>query len=150
MINSENKRSRLGRSLLAIPLAAVLFAVSACATQQPRITTYASPIEGQSSEQVVEDQIYCEKWAKMQPGTDPTNVGATNKDLENALALAALGAALGGIFGGWRGVAIGTPLGGGLGALLGVTSTRAREEAQRNLNRAYSACMEGKGGYVVR
>lgn len=127
-------------------------AVTGCATtQQPGY--YAYPQRGQTAEQLSRDQFECQNWARQQSGYDPSGaetakgagVGAVLGALGGAAAGAAIGAATGG--GAGRGAAIGAATGGIGGAVIGGGSTYA--QSKDGYDRAYAACMTGRG-YTVR
>jgi hypothetical protein len=134
------------------------------------------PAKGQSQEQTEKDKFECYQWAKGQTGFDPMaaptastppppDQAPTSSVGKGALGGAALGALVGGIAdGNWgHGAAYGAAAGGLFG---GVRKHRQEEEnAQRQdqwaqqqaqqyqqkrhtYNRAYSACLEGRG-YTV-
>jgi len=156
-----------------IPLA-LLFLVSASAWAQDMIVF---PAKGQSQEQTEKDKFDCYQWAKQQTGFDPMQVPKTSSPppqqqarggggLRGAAGGAIAGAAVGKIAGksGSKGAAYGA----GAGALLGgmrqrgqrQNDERARQQWEQDqaaayaqkrntYNRAYSACLEGKG-YTVK
>lgn len=129
---------------------------------------FVFPKSGQTKEQQEQDEFACYKWAKEQTGFDP------NKPVEQAAAPAAKGgavsgaakgAAVGAIGGAIAGDAgKGAAVGAGVGAAAGAHKRRkaekqqeaAQEQAakQQEVNvegyqRAFGACMEGKG-YTVK
>ena len=133
------------------------------------------PGQGQSEEQMAKDKFECQRWATQQTGFDPlatprasTPPPASEEPVggvgRGALRGAAGGALVGAIAGDTR---RGAAIGAGSGALLGGmrrSDQRAREQAaqdnwarqeatriqqERNdFNRAYSACLQGRG-YTV-
>lgn len=133
---------------------------------------YAYPTKGQSQAQQEQDEFQCYNWAKRQTGFDPMQVpqaGAPppQKDkggigiLGGAAGGGALGA-IGGLIAGkpGTGAAIGAATGGILGGLTSEKSRKNNEKARKdwerresaqyqqgrtNYNRAYSACMSGRG-----
>lgn len=125
-------------------------AVTGCATtQQPGY--YAYPQRGQSAEQLSRDQYECQGWAKQQTGYDPgaeTARGAGTGAVLGALGGAAAGAAIGAVTGhAGTGAAIGAATGGIGGVVLGGSGAYA--QSKDGYDRAYAACMTGRG-YVVR
>jgi len=136
------------------------------------------PAKGQSAEQTEKDKYECYQWAKGQTGFDPMAApvaqtappsrekeaaGAAQSGLVGGLGGAAVGALLGGKKGAGRGALIG----GGGGALMGGMrrhDQKQREQSARSsweqretanyaqgrndYNRAYSACLTGRG-YTV-
>lgn len=134
---------------------------------------YAYPNKGQSQEQQQKDQFECYNWSKQQTGFDPMNVPTASAPPPQeqstgpgALGGAAIGAgagAIGGaILGGeaGKGAALGAVAGGLFGGLSSNSQkkqnkkarqdwerqqTNQYQQARNNYNRAYSACMTGRG-----
>lgn len=136
---------------------------------------FAYPTKGQSQQQQEQDEFACYKWASQQSGFDPMAAPVTTSPAPQdkstgpgALGGAAIGAgagAIGGAILGGKGKAgRGALLGGGLGGILGgLTSQNQHEknkkkrnkwereqttqyqQARGNYNRAYAACMSGRG-----
>ncbi len=127
------------------------------------------PAKGQSQGQMEKDKYQCYSWAKQQTGFDPmqpaaqpqASSGSKSTPLRGAAGGAALGAVGGAIAGdAGKGAAIGAATGGVVG---GVRMRRERQQetqAQQaqaaaygqergGYNRAFGACMEGKG-YTVK
>ena len=137
----------------------------------------AFPAEGQSEDQQQQDEFACLQWARNRTGFDPLSRPEassapppdTTPDgnmVGDAARGAVVGSVIGGITGGdWgRGAAAGAAGGALLGGMSRSQSRRQSERqqeewAQREMarynqrraeyNRAWSACMEGKG-YTVR
>jgi hypothetical protein len=137
------------------------------------------PAKGQSEDQMEKDKYQCYSWAKNQTGFDPMKTPtATSPPPQKearrggagrgAVGGAAAGAIVGGITGGRSGAGKGALIGGGGGALIGGMrreNQRKQEEQARNqwereqtnnyararseYNRAFGACMEGRG-YSVK
>ena len=137
------------------------------------------PAKGQSEDQMEKDKFECYSWAKKETGFDPMEIPTATapppkkEDQKGgagrgAVVGGATGAVVGGILSGGKGAARGAVIGGGSGALLG----GMRREKQRNqeeqarqqwereqgnaylqkrntYNRAYGACLEGRG-YTVK
>lgn len=137
------------------------------------------PAEGQSRDQQERDEFECFRWARDQTGFDPmatpraTSAPPSQEATRGgagrgAVAGAATGAIVGGITRGRSGAGRGALIGGGGGALIG----GMRRESQRNqqaqaknqwereqtnnyararneYNRAFAACMSGRG-YTVK
>ena len=133
---------------------------------------YVFPSNNQSPEQQEADETACFKWAKQQTGYDPMNptvaVGAEVDRSADGTALvgaaggAAAGAAIGAIAGdAGQGAAIGAVVGGIRGRRAKVVGDERQQQANNqaaaqetkrlsdNYNKAFSACMEGKG-YTVK
>jgi phage tail tape-measure protein len=129
-------------------IAAVL---AGCASSAPP-TPVAYPAKGQSPEKQAKDSSECQAWAKQQTGYDPgmdTAKGAGVGLAVGALAGAATGAAIGAATGSaGRGAAVGAVVGGvgGTAVGAGVGYTRNKEGYER----AYAACMQGRGYSVGR
>ncbi len=137
------------------------------------------PAQGQSEDQIEKDRYQCYSWAKDQTGFDPMKTPtatsappAKEKEVWGAgktgVAGAATGAAVGGLAKGKKGLVRGGLIGAGTGALIGgVRSSNQRKEeeqkrkeweqkevnnyvrARNEYNRAFGACMEGRG-YSVK
>ena len=137
------------------------------------------PAKGQSQKQMDKDKFDCYSWAKQQSGFDPMQTpapapappppgSAAGGVVRGGAGGAALGAAVGGIAGGWsgagKGAAIGAATGGLLGGMRRQDQKRQEQQAQKQweqeqvnayaqkrneYNRAYSACLEGRG-YTVK
>lgn len=124
-------------------------AIAGCATTQPGYSAY--PQRGQTPEQLSRDQYECQTLAKQQTGYDPgTEIarGAGTGAVLGALGGAAIGAATGAVTGhAGKGAAVGA-IGGGIGgAVLG--GSGASTQNKEGFDRAYAACMAGRG-YGVR
>jgi len=137
------------------------------------------PAEGQSEDQIEKDRYQCYSWAKDQTGFDPmktptTTSGPPSKEKEvwgagkTGVAGGATGAIIGGATKGKKGAVRGGLIGAAGGALIGgarSSSQRNREaqkrkewerkeannyvRARNEYNRAFGACMEGRG-YSVK
>ncbi|UCF86732.1 MAG: hypothetical protein JSV71_04405 [Nitrospiraceae bacterium] len=134
------------------------------------------PNEGQSKEQQEKDQFSCYSWAKGQTGFDPmerptATAPPPQKEAKKggvgrgAVGGALLGAGIGAIAGdAGKGAAIGGLSGGAIGGMRRQEQKRQEEQAQQQwaqqqvsqyehrrneYNRAYTACLEGRG-YTVR
>lgn len=129
------------------------------------------PTKGQSQDQMEKDKFDCYEWAKKNTGFDPmAQPKATAPPPQQEarkgglLGGAAVGAAVGGIIDGGEGAGKGAAAGALLGGLR--RRSQVREEMQKQdqwaqeqtaiyeknrgeYNRAYSACLEGKG-YTVK
>jgi hypothetical protein len=137
---------------------------------------FVYPTKGQSQEQQEKDKFECYQWAKQNTGFDPMQAPRTTtpappkeKKVSGAVESGVLGAAGGALIGALTGSAKkGALIGGGGGALLGGirSSDQKKREKQRqqqwkqeqttqyaenrnNYDRAYSACLEGRG-YTVK
>lgn len=129
------------------------------------------PAKGQSNETMEKDKFSCYGWAKDQTGFDPMKAPTTTtappsqaKKSGGILKGGAGGAILGGILGGSSGAKTGAAAGGLIGGVSQSSSNRATDQKteqwkqqegsnyannRNQYNRAYSACMEGKG-YTVK
>ena len=133
---------------------------------------YVFPSNDQDSDQQEMDEYKCYKWAKEQTGVDPINppeVQAAEVDrsadgtaVKGAAVGAAGGAAIGAIAGdAGKGAAIGAVVGGVRGRRSKVVGDEMEQQANNqaaaatekelmdNFNKAFSACLEGKG-YTVK
>jgi len=171
----ESKRStvrKVGRFFVSALAASILVIPHAFAQSEAIIY----PDKGQSKEQQEQDQFQCYTWAKQQSGFDPmapptaktapppqeAPVGGAGQGLFRG---AVTGLAIGAIAGdAGKGAAIGATAGGLFGGMRRADQRAAEEqkqqqwanqevaqyEAGRNTyNRAFAACMEGRG-YTVR
>jgi hypothetical protein len=134
------------------------------------------PAKGQSEEQMEKDKFDCYTWAKKQTGFDPMKVpeateappreeGKKGGLLKGALGGAALGAAVGAIAGdAGAGAGIGAATGGLFGSMRRKNQVENQQQAEQEwaqeqtaqyaqrrdgYNRAYDACLEGRG-YTVK
>ena len=160
------------RRLTLLIVCAIGVALAATASAQ----TYVYPQRGQSPQQQEFDRGQCYSWAVQQSGFDPANPqvasaapppmsgppqGGMFRGAAGGAALGAVGGAIGGNAG--RGAAIGA----GVGALFGgfrrmrwqeeqqqqqqsyqAQQQGARAQGHANYNRAFGACMAGRG-YTV-
>ena len=128
----------------------------------------AYPAKGQSAQQQQKDEGSCYSWAKSNTGIDPTQVSTApppsgpavggGERVGGAARGAAGGAVIGAITGdAGKGAAIGAVGGtmvGGARARQNKRNAQANAQAQSQgamdtFNRAYSACMEGRG-YTIK
>ena len=133
---------------------------------------YVFPTNEQDKEQQELDEYNCYKWAKEQTGINPIKLEQVEAEqvdtspdgsaVVGAAKGAAAGAAIGAIAGdAGKGAAIGAAVG-GMGGRRGKVAGDAQEQQQNeqaaaatekelmeNFNKAFSACMEGKG-YTVK
>ncbi len=132
---------------------------------------YIYPAKGQSAEQQNKDEYECYQWAKRDTGFDPMAVPRASSPAPSTgqrrggVARGALGgAAIGAIAGDSDDAAKGAAIGGLLGGMrqrrqnVSAEQERAQWEQQQaseyasqrnNYNRAYAACLEGRG-YTVK
>jgi YMGG-like Gly-zipper len=151
--------------ILAAFTAAAVMAVAVHAAQDPIVF----PAKGQSNEKMESDKYACYTWSKGQTGFDPMQAptatappppakgGAVKGAAGGALAGAAIGAVAGDA---GKGAAIGAVSGGIVGGARKQKSQKEQqqyaeqqaagyEQKRSEYNRAWSACMEGKG-YTVK
>ncbi|NOQ80075.1 MAG: hypothetical protein GQ546_11835 [Gammaproteobacteria bacterium] len=129
------------------------------------------PAKGQSNEQQEKDKFSCYGWAKQQSGFDPMVVPKTStpapsqEKKSGGIVKGGLGGAvLGGIISGSKGAKRGAAAGGLIGGVRqSSTNTKTEQKTEQwqqqeannyannrnKYNRAYSACLEGKG-YTVK
>ncbi len=163
--NVFRKTPRTAGIFTVVAAAAAIAVTAAFAQQEPIVF----PAKGQSASQMDQDKYTCYQWAKGQTGFDPmqaptaTSAPPQQKGgaLRGAAGGAALGAAVGAIAGdAGKGAAIGAASGGIIGGARRHRSQREQEQwAQQQAagyeqrrgqyNRAWGACMEGKG-YTVK
>ncbi len=157
--------------LIAFVICTSILIVGTALAQEP----FVFPAKGQSQEQIERDKFSCYQWAKnesgfdpMQPppamGPPPQSRGGINDTFKGA----ALGAGAGALFkrkgSRSKGAMTGALIGGVLGGIMESDKRRRHERnreqyeqqranayaAKRNsYNRAYTACLEGKG-YTVK
>ena len=144
---------------------AVVLAGSVCRAAEP----YVYPSKGQSKEKMEQDKYSCYQWAKGESGFDPMQVptatspppekkgGAVRGAAGGALAGVAIGAIAGDA---GKGAAIGAASGGIIGGARKHKSEKEQEkwaadqsanysQKRNNYDRAWSACMTGRG-YTVQ
>jgi hypothetical protein len=153
------------RSLLVLQLVTLALATPAAA-QKP----IAYPAKGQSAAQQQQDDAECYAWAKQTTGIDPAVVASSpppqqtgpaaggGQRLRGAARGAAGGAAIGAIAGD---AGQGAGIGAVVGTMAGGRQARQQQAAQNQQavaqqqdlinthNRAFSACMEGRG-YTIK
>ncbi|MGB8712511.1 MAG: hypothetical protein WCD50_05225 [Onishia taeanensis] len=152
--------NKISRGLLI----ALLFGATHQALAQD---VFIYPNKGQSAEQQEQDKFNCYSWAKANTGFDPVNAtsgGATQApqagQMTGGVARGALGGATIGVIAGDSSKAAGR--GAVAGALFGgIRQSRVNQQVQRqqqvgqsntnqnDYNRAYAACLEGRG-YTVK
>jgi hypothetical protein len=168
----RGSKMKKGKITIMICLATVLFLAGNAVADE----LYVFPAKGQSPEQVEKDKYDCYQWAKNNTGFDPMKPpqasappppkeaprGGLFRGAARGAAVGAVGGAIAGDTG--KGAAIGAAT----GALVGRMRRRdqaARQsqaqgqweqqqaatysQARNEYNRAYSACLEGKG-YTVK
>lgn len=144
--------------------AAVLLLVSAA-----QAAPVAYPAKGQSAQQQQADESACYSWAKSNTGIDPQQVAATppppsgpavggGERVQGAARGAAGGAVIGAITGdAGKGAAVGAAAGTMVGGSRARQNRRAQQAnaqqqqagAMDTFNRAFAACMQGRG-YTVQ
>ena len=140
------------RSCRWFTLISFVAAMSGCASgpsEQPSV--YAYPQKGQTADTQARDTANCQAWARQQSGFDPLTdsaKGAGMGALVGAVGGAAAGAAIGAATGhAGTGAAVGAAAGGIGGA--GVGGAYNYTKSREGYDRAFSACMSGRG-YAVR
>ena len=137
------------RTVGAVLMMAML---SGCAASSPSTNVAVYPAKGQSVDQQARDAGECQTWAKQNSGYDPaveTAKGAGVGLAVGALAGAATGAAIGAASGNvGRGAAVGAVVGGVGGTAVGAGYQYSK--TKDGYDRAYSACMTGRGYSVSR
>ena len=129
------------------------------------------PAKGQGQQQMEQDKFECYGWAKNQTGFDPMHAtspsayaqygaepGGVVRGGARGAAVGAVGGAIGGNAG--KGAAIGAATGAMIGGIRRRSAEREQDEANAQMqqqyqaarneyNRAYGACLEGRG-YSVK
>ena len=154
LLPSGLERRWHARRCVALALLASTMAPSLVSAHEP----YVFPANGQSPAQQDNDTYHCYRWGMQQSGFDPSRGVATaqptSSPLRGAMGGAAVGA-VGGAIGGNAGM--GAAIGAGVGAVVGGARRRNQEAQQQAAvtagrdayNRAFAACMSGKG-YTVK
>ena len=153
-------------------------AAAATGSLSSSLGLYAFPAKNQTTQQQANDETYCFGWAKTQTGIDPMNIKPQAPDQQaaaNAADNATQGARVGGAARGAAGGAVigaiagdagtGAAAGAAAGVMAGGAARRqarrdaqsaAQQQAQASVaqqkaayNKAFSACMEGKG-YTIK
>ena len=144
------------RSTLFLTIISGLLLTSAAVAQD----LFVYPQKGQDAAQMDKDKYECYQWARQQTGIDPVQgspaAAQTQSTVGRGVARGALtGLAIGNIAdgSGSKGAAAGALIG---GLRSGARDNRSRSAAQQSAaqsqqsyNRAYSACLEGRG-YTVK
>jgi hypothetical protein len=158
--------------LALISIVAVFMSIPPVFAQDPIIY----PNKGQSAEQQEKDKFECYNWAKSQTGFDPMQVptattappqqgGRQSSAVKGAAGGALVGVTAGAIAGdAGKGAAIGASSGALIGGMRRRDQQRQQQQAEQqwaeqqatsyanqrnNYNRAYGACLEGRG-YTVK
>jgi hypothetical protein len=138
-------------SAFAAALAAVFIAVG-----HAQAKPVAYPAKGQSAQQQQKDDGECYAWAKNKTGIDPAAVAAAPPPSGPAVGGgerargAVRGAAVGGIVDGGDGARTGAAVGVVAGGARARQNQKGQQQAAQagsidTYNRAYAACMEGRG-----
>ena len=161
----------IARALRAA-LAGTAFAVAAVVTGSYVATAQSAPIiypsQGQSIDQQADDEASCRSWSQQQTGFNPaygpvysgssgSGGGEVMRGAAGGAALGAIGGAIGGSAG--KGAKIGAGVGAASGLMRKNRRRRADKQAQQQAvnqynqqlagyNRAFGACMQGRG-YAV-
>jgi phage tail tape-measure protein len=138
---------------VAVGAALIAAMLSGCATSQPPAPGVAAyPARGQSVDQQARDSSECQGWARQKTAYDPAAETARSAGIGlavGAIAGAATGAAIGAATGNaGRGAAVGAVVGGVGGTAVG--AGRGYTHNRDGYDRAFAACMQGKGYSVAR
>lgn len=163
------REERVSRRAFRVLAVVALIAAPAALAQQPLIY----PSKGQTADQQNKDQGECYVWAKQQTGVDPVAVaqasssqpppsGPQGERVRGAARGAAAGAVIGEVANddAGKGAATGAVVGTMAGGSKQRRNSRAQAQQQQQVqqqtqgalatyNRAFAACMEGRG-YVVK
>jgi hypothetical protein len=159
------KRLRTGLHVAAaVAMLACILPAGTVRSQQ----IYAYPQKGQSQQQQQQDQAECHGWALQQSGYNPASAqapppppppsGGAVRGAARGAAVGAVGGAIGGDAG--KGAAAGAAAGAVFGTMRRNQENRQYQAAvsqqqaqasqqQANYNRAYAACLQGRG-YTVQ
>ncbi len=151
---SETRQPRLTAVKIVLLVAAINCWQSALAAEP-----FIYPANGQTPELQEQDKYGCYQFGKTQSGFDPMKaqtVSAPTAQQGGALKGAAGGAIIGGIADGSDGAKTGAAIGATLGAMRRRGSQKKQEQALQqqaaaaqqnrdNYDRAFSACMQGRG-----
>lgn len=144
--------SMLKRTLSLVLAVGVVAAGCATAGPPPARSVAVYPAKGQSAEQQTRDSQECDAWARQQTGYDPgteTAKGAGLGAILGAAAGAATGAAVGAVAGSpGKGAATGAIVGGIGGGVGG--GAYQYSKSREGWEKAYAACMQGRGYSVSR
>jgi hypothetical protein len=143
----------VGSSVVSLGLALI---VAGCATTQSAPPTQSAvgvyPAQGQTMEQQSRDNQECAVWAQQQTGYNPGTSTAKGVGIGAALGAlggAATGAAIGAISGdAGTGAAVGAVGGAVGGGAIG--GYRQYDQSQEGYEKAFAACMGGRGYSVSR
>lgn len=152
------------RRLLSLPVALLALVVTQSAVAQGVIVY---PAQGQSGQKQAQDEGECRGWAQQQTGFNPSygpaqvQGGAQGGEVVGGAARGAVLGVIGGAIGGdaGKGAAIGAGVGATAGLMRRGQANRQQQQAQQqanadynrrlnDYNRAFSACMQGRG-YTV-
>lgn len=140
----------MGHAKRGLGLILAVGLVAGCATSAsgPTSSVAAYPSKGQSTEQQTKDTGECDTWARQQSGYDPTTDTAKSAGIGVAVGAvlgAATGAAIGAATGAGagRGAATGAVIGGVGGGVGG--GAYGYSKSKEGWQKAYAACMQGRG-----
>jgi hypothetical protein len=167
-MSQEPFSSLFVRCNFQLAIAVFVICITATGATPQNSRPYVYPSKGQTKEQQDRDKYECNQWAVSQSGFDPSNPSPTSTNAQQpegragggaarGAAVGAVGGAIGGDPG--AGAAHGAARGGVIGA---IRRRRKRNEAEQeqeraktasangleSYNRAFSACLQGRG-YAV-
>lgn len=126
--------------------------LAACLLPGAALAQYVYPSQNQSPEQQQRDQGECHTWAVNQTGYNPGTASSPSQGgvVRGGARGAAAGAVVGAIAGdAGKGAAAGAAGGALIGGMRRRDAQRQQQGAQQQFQRAYFACLEGRG-YTVR
>jgi hypothetical protein len=144
---------KASREMRRLPGLAAVFVVVLVSTASAK--TFIYPQKGQSAAQQSKDEGECRAWAQQQSGVDPNAPPPQARHgrgtVRGGAKGAATGAAVGAIAGdAGKGAAAGAVVGGVAGRRQSKRTAQAQQaETADTFNRAFAACMEGRG-YTVK
>jgi hypothetical protein len=176
VLNPYKERRRKKRMKRRRQMLAVLFLTVFSVTPALADDLFVYPTKGQSQEQLEKDKFSCYTWAKRQTGFDPMEVpkatsappgqeapkGGFVRGAARGATVGVVGGAIAGDAG--KGAAIGAATGALFGGMRRRDQVRRQQQAEQQwaqeqaavytqkrnaYNRAYGACLEGKG-YTVK
>ncbi|AFZ36307.1 hypothetical protein Sta7437_2783 [Stanieria cyanosphaera PCC 7437] len=141
-MNEKKRNQQSIVTTIAIAIAIVTINADSAMTQQ------VYPQSGQSPQQQQRDENQCSSWATQQTGYQPplSSKSGGGRVLRDAARGAGIGA-VAGLLGGDIGT--GAAIGGAVGGISGGIRDHDEKEQRKDFDRAFAACMEGRG-YSVK
>jgi hypothetical protein len=138
-----NEKKRDNKSIVTtVSIALTLATINASSAMAQQVY----PQSGQSPQQQQRDENQCSSWATQQTGYQPSGSSGGGTVLRSAARGAGIGA-IGGLIAGEAGT--GAAIGAAVGGLSGGIRNHDEKAARKEFDRAFAACMEGRG-YSVK